>query len=292
MEQIFGGIFEFLYQLCRPILPTTLLNFNLRYRGKVWVLLLATIILLFTRFAIIGRPFGSSQGTNKYNSNSQKYQEEHIFYETEFTSNGKFKKPKKRNNKKQSSYEQQKEQFEQQYGGKSNKKSSDNQYNDPYKNRNNKNNKKNDNYQDPYYEYNNYDNYGSGSYSNYNSRGSGYSSRSYDARGGGRGGGYNNYNNYNRGYNSGYYSSGGGGSWFSPYNLMIMFIMGSMILGMFRRGNGNDPNGNGGGGFNWNMLMPLMMFGGMPMGGMYGRFGRGFGRGFGRRRGFGRGRFF
>eukprot|EP00486_Rosalina_sp_Unknown_P006043 CAMPEP_0201572264 /NCGR_PEP_ID=MMETSP0190_2-20130828/15425_1 /ASSEMBLY_ACC=CAM_ASM_000263 /TAXON_ID=37353 /ORGANISM="Rosalina sp." /LENGTH=65 /DNA_ID=CAMNT_0047997791 /DNA_START=40 /DNA_END=237 /DNA_ORIENTATION=- len=65
-----------------------------------------------------------------------------------------------------------------------------------------------------------------------------------------------------------------------------------MVMGMFRRNNngegGEDGNGNNGG-FNWRQMMMLpMLFGGFPMGGMYGRFGGGRRRGFG----FGRRRYF
>eukprot|EP00485_Elphidium_margaritaceum_P008572 CAMPEP_0202699552 /NCGR_PEP_ID=MMETSP1385-20130828/12785_1 /ASSEMBLY_ACC=CAM_ASM_000861 /TAXON_ID=933848 /ORGANISM="Elphidium margaritaceum" /LENGTH=347 /DNA_ID=CAMNT_0049356527 /DNA_START=30 /DNA_END=1070 /DNA_ORIENTATION=- len=60
LERVFGPIFASIHSKLSPVLPPTLANFTLRHRPKVWLLLLLTICLLFTRFAIIGHSFGAN----------------------------------------------------------------------------------------------------------------------------------------------------------------------------------------------------------------------------------------
>eukprot|EP01083_Nonionella_stella_P093743 262823_1 len=246
-ETIFGECFGSIHRSLSPILPSFLLNFNLRYRNKVWLLLFIVIVLSFIRFAIIGHPFGA----HVYDTPSKpyRYDKDNMYYAHNEDFIKKDSKPK-------STYERAKEEYERKYPEKDKRKFKQDRHDYA---------QHNDRYND---EYKNYNSRSQGRYNNRNDRN--YGTRPHQ---------YSRHNSYRRDRGSAY--SSWGGSMFSGYNMMWLLVIGSMMMGMF-----GNRNRNGNNGINWNMLAFLpMMFGGMPMGGFYGGFGRRRGR-FGRRRRF------
>jgi len=200
LESVFGPCFESMHYVMAPFVPQCLSAFRLRYRSKVWALLLAAILLIFTRFVIVQHPFGAQshaepsryrRGYNDhediesgYNAPKSEYERTKENFEAKYGSNaGASRHSSGSERRRKSEYERKKENFEAKYESKY----------ESNRHRQRQNNRHRDRY-DSYYDH-------------YGGRGSG----------------------------GGYYSNGGGGM-----NWWYLLVFGLMIAGMVQGNNGGN----------------------------------------------------